>query len=93
MVSEDRVVLVPRVPVQGVDQFTADDRIGGGPGEILEHLQPTRKGDPDAPLSDAELEQKYMELASPVIGEERARALLARLWHLESEAVVAAINE
>ena len=45
------------------------------------------------PLSDAELEQKYMELASPVIGEERARALLARLWRLESEAVVAAIDE
>jgi 2-methylcitrate dehydratase PrpD len=62
-------------------------------GQRDEHLQPTRKGDPDAPLSDAELEQKYMELASPVIGEERARALLARLWHLESEAVVAAINE
>ena len=62
-------------------------------GRRDEHLQPTRKGDPDAPLSDAELEQKYMELASPVIGEERARALLARLWRLESEAVVAAIDE
>jgi 2-methylcitrate dehydratase PrpD len=62
-------------------------------GRRVEHLQPTRKGDPDAPLSDAELEQKYMELASPVIGEERARVLLGRLWRLESEVVVAVINE
>ncbi|TMH45800.1 MAG: MmgE/PrpD family protein, partial [Betaproteobacteria bacterium] len=44
-----------------------------------------RKGDPDLPLSDAELEHKYFELASPVLGEEQARALLARLWKLERE--------
>ena len=55
-------------------------------GRRGEHLQPTRKGDPEAPLSDAELEHKYLELASPVLGEERARELLARLWRLELEA-------
>jgi 2-methylcitrate dehydratase PrpD len=54
-------------------------------GRRGEHLQPTRKGDPDMPLSDAELEGKYLELASPVLGEEPARALLARLWKLERE--------
>ena len=54
-------------------------------GERGEYLQPTRKGDPEAPLSDAELEQKYLELATPVLGEEGARRLLARLWRLESE--------
>jgi 2-methylcitrate dehydratase PrpD len=48
-------------------------------------LQPTRKGDPDAPLSDAELEEKYLELAAPVVGTARARTLLARLWRLERE--------
>jgi 2-methylcitrate dehydratase PrpD len=46
-------------------------------------LQPTRKGDPDAPLSDAELEAKYLELAVPVLGDPRARALLRRLWQLD----------
>ena len=55
-------------------------------GRRGDHLQPTRKGDPEAPLSDAELEHKYLELASPVLGEERARELLARLWVLEREA-------
>jgi len=54
-------------------------------GRRGEHLQPTRKGDPDMPLSDAELEDKYLELASPALGEERARRLLARLWRLEGE--------
>lgn len=51
-------------------------------------LQPTRKGDPDDPLSDREREAKYLELAAPVTGEAQARALLARLWRLEGEAEV-----
>ncbi len=62
-------------------------------GRRGEHLQPTRKGDPDAPLSDAELEHKYLELASPVLGEERSRKLLARLWRLEGEAALPPIDD
>ena len=42
------------------------------------------------PLSDAELEEKYLELAAPVLGEARARALLGRLWRLDSETTLAA---
>ena len=52
------------------------------------HLQPTRKGDPDLPLSDAELEDKFLELAVPVLGEAAARALIARLWRLDGAASV-----
>jgi 2-methylcitrate dehydratase PrpD len=52
-------------------------------GLRAEHLQPTRIGDPDAPLSDAQLEDKYLELAAPVISPERAKEELARLWALE----------
>lgn len=48
-----------------------------------EFLQPTRKGDPDAALSDAELSDKFMELAAPVSGEPEARRLLATLWALD----------
>jgi 2-methylcitrate dehydratase PrpD len=47
-------------------------------------LQPTRIGDPEAPLSDAQLDAKVLELAGPVLGEAAARDLLARLWRLES---------
>ena len=47
-------------------------------------LQPARKGDPELPLSDADLEAKYLELAGPVIGSEKARALLAQIWSLDT---------
>jgi 2-methylcitrate dehydratase PrpD len=52
-------------------------------GRSEELLQPTRIGDPEAPLSDAQLDAKYLELAGPVLGEARARKLLAELWTLE----------
>jgi 2-methylcitrate dehydratase PrpD len=48
-------------------------------------LQPTRVGDPDAPLSDAQLEEKYRELVAPVIGASEAKKLLERLWRLPAD--------
>jgi len=54
---------------------------GGG---RFEYFQPTRKGDPDLPLTDAELDHKYRELAGPVIGNARANRLLEKLWELEA---------
>jgi 2-methylcitrate dehydratase PrpD len=52
-------------------------------GKREEWLQPTRVGDPDAPLTDKMLEEKYFELVTPVLGEAKAREILARLWQLE----------
>ena len=52
-------------------------------GRREEWLQPTRVGDPDAPLSDRMLEDKYFELVTPVLGAAKARELLERLWRLE----------
>jgi 2-methylcitrate dehydratase PrpD len=54
-------------------------------GRREEVLQPTRKGDPELPLTDAELEEKFLELAVPVLGQPKALALLQRLWALESQ--------
>jgi 2-methylcitrate dehydratase PrpD len=51
-------------------------------GRQLSLLQPDRKGDPELPLSDADLEGKLTELATPVIGETGARDLLERIWQL-----------
>jgi 2-methylcitrate dehydratase PrpD len=51
-------------------------------GRSFEHLQPDRKGDPELPLSDADLEGKLLELAGPVIGQAQAEALLQRIWNL-----------
>lgn len=43
-------------------------------GRVLEHEQPTRKGDPEDPLTDAELDAKFRELAEPVLGVAAAEA-------------------
>jgi 2-methylcitrate dehydratase PrpD len=52
-------------------------------GRVEEFLQPTRRGDPEEPLTDAELNDKFLELSSPVIGEGAARAMLERLWQVD----------
>lgn len=51
-------------------------------GRRLVHVQPDRKGDPELPLSDADLEGKLIELAAPTLGEADTRALIARIWSL-----------
>jgi 2-methylcitrate dehydratase PrpD len=54
-------------------------------GRKLAHFQETRKGDPEMPLTDAELNDKFIELVEPVLGAAGARAMLDRLWGLEKE--------
>jgi 2-methylcitrate dehydratase PrpD len=56
-------------------------------GERHAHFQPTRKGDPELPLTDAELDGKFFELAVPVIGRNAAERLLAEIWSLGDRAV------
>jgi 2-methylcitrate dehydratase PrpD len=53
-------------------------------GRKVMHFQPNRKGDPEIPLSDEELNDKFMELTVPVLGEPAARALLKDVWALET---------
>jgi 2-methylcitrate dehydratase PrpD len=52
------------------------------------HFQPYRKGDPESPLTDAELNDKFIELAQPVLGQAAASALLAQLWDADKRANV-----
>lgn len=56
-------------------------------GQMVEQFAPYRKGDPEAPLTDADLNDKFMELAAPVIGGDLARTLLEKLWHTETLSV------
>ena len=78
------VSLDPELDAAFPRQRAARVAIDAAGGRRAEWLQPTRIGDPDAPLSDKQLEDKYLELAGPVLGEAPARELLARLWVLES---------
>jgi 2-methylcitrate dehydratase PrpD len=52
-------------------------------GERLSHRSHTRKGDPDNPLSEEELTEKYWESVEPVIGRDAAETLLAALWEVD----------
>jgi 2-methylcitrate dehydratase PrpD len=65
-------------------QRAARVRIVTRDGRSAEYLQPTRKGDPDAPLTDSDLNAKFLELAQPVLGEDKAVRLLDRIWSLEN---------
>ncbi|MFZ2296084.1 MAG: MmgE/PrpD family protein, partial [Polaromonas sp.] len=76
------VAVDPELDAAFPGQRAARIEIETNDGRRLSHLQPNRKGDPEEPLSDEELNGKLIELASPVIGSEAASALLARLWEL-----------
>lgn len=52
-------------------------------GREFAHHAKTRKGDPDATLSDAEIVDKYRELAIPVRGQGLAEMLLDALWRVD----------
>ena len=52
-------------------------------GGVFSHDQHTRKGDPDLPLSDDELNEKFFELTSPVLGTQPTGKLLQHLWLLD----------
>jgi 2-methylcitrate dehydratase PrpD len=63
-------------------------------GRRLHHHQPTRKGDPDMPLTDADLAAKFLELVGPPLGDGAAHDLLATLNAAEtlSSAAIATLG-
>ena len=78
--------LHPELDRQFPAQRAAQVRITLRDGSVHSWLQPTRKGDPDMPLSDADLQAKLAELAGPVLGADRLRQVAERLWTLDQAA-------
>ncbi len=78
------VVADPELSKGYPNQRAAHVEVELNDGRKLAHFQPTRKGDPEMPLTDTEVNDKYLELATPVIGEAAARKLLDALWSLET---------
>jgi 2-methylcitrate dehydratase PrpD len=70
------------------NQRAAQVEIETTDGRKFAHFQPYRKGDPELPLTDEELNDKFLELATPVLGETKSRTLLAELWTTEKLANV-----
>ena len=46
----------------------------------------------DLPLTDDELDAKFIELANPVLGNELANSLLQKLWQLDEISLATALD-
>ena len=84
LMSRIRLSVDPELDGRFPGQRAARITFTTGDGRTDRYLQPTRKGDPEQPLTDDELSGKFLELAVPVVGRERADRLLHNLWTLET---------
>lgn len=62
-------------------------------GSVQTRQRDTRKGDPDDPLTDAEMQGKFDDLAVPVIGAEAAKSLATELWNLRGRASITELGK
>jgi 2-methylcitrate dehydratase PrpD len=88
LMKKIEVVADPELSKGYPTQRAAQVEIETNDGRRLSHFQQYRKGDPELPLTDQELDGKFLELAEPVIGRARAGALLTLLWRTEKLANV-----
>jgi 2-methylcitrate dehydratase PrpD len=84
LVARTRLVTDPELDGLFPTRRAARVRLELTDGRVLETTRRTRKGDPDDPLTDAEMQAKFDELAAPTLGVEEAAALSARIWALET---------
>lgn len=66
------------------NQRTAKVKVKLKNGQIFEHFSPCRKGDPEAPLTDKDLDHKFFELVDGIITAEHANNLRNQIWNLEN---------
>jgi 2-methylcitrate dehydratase PrpD len=77
------LVIDPELDATFPNQRAARVTIETNDGRKETFYQPNRKGDPELPLSDRDVDDKFIELAGPVIGSANAKAFVAKLWALE----------
>ena len=86
---EDKVVL--SIDQECTDKFpvhrSAKVEIEMKDGSVYSHYQHTRHGDPDEPLTDQELLDKFIELAEPRIGLSSAHSLSSALLNTSPSSI------
>ena len=86
---EDKVVL--SIDQECADKFpvhrSAKVEIETKDGSVYSHYQHTRHGDPDEPLTDQELLDKFIELTEPRIGLSSAHSLSSALLNTSSASI------
>jgi len=87
---ERRVKVAPDADMERVfpGQRRAIVTVSDRAGNRHESVRDTRKGDPDDPLTDAELADKYADLTEPVLGPANSARLAGQLWRLDGLASV-----
>ena len=83
LMSRIEVKLDPEVDSLFPAQRAARIAVTLGDGRKLQHFQPHRIGDPELPLSDSRLSDKFLEFADSALPRGRAKKLLEALWELE----------
>ena len=89
--ESDIRALMPHISIKAADDLTcqfpnmraARVKVHLRDGRVVEHFQPFRIGDPESPLTDDQISEKFLELASPVISDRQAKQLLSQLWSIE----------
>ncbi len=84
LVEKVGLTIDPEIDAMFPGQRAANLEVVTIDGRVLKFHQPTRKGDPDLPLTDDDLNGKFMELTAPVTGEAAATALLDASWRLDA---------
>ncbi|MEU5888967.1 MmgE/PrpD family protein [Streptomyces sp. NPDC047461] len=92
LVTRTTVRIDPELDELTPGRRAARVRITDRNGVSYERLRLTRRGDPDDPLSDQELRDKFDELVPPFLGPSRAGTLAHALWNLPSLARMSALD-
>lgn len=79
-------------PAYGLMGRQAIVEVGLKDGQTAKHAVSGPKGEPDLPMSEQELEDKFVGLAQLAVGEQRARALSEQLMGLENLADVSEVT-
>ena len=61
-------------------------------GQSLSHHRPTRRGDPDDPLTANDLREKFSLLANPVVGNDRATLLWQEIQKVEATSLIQCLH-
>jgi len=88
----DLLSKITLVPVTGQSPASAFITVKLNDGEELYAETAVILGHPENPVSDVGLEEKYRSLTEPVLGKERADALLATAWRIGEPGSVAELG-
>jgi 2-methylcitrate dehydratase PrpD len=80
-------------PEYGTMGRGADIRIETKDGRVIERSVTGPRGEPDMPLSDDELQEKFLGLAALAVGEEKAKVANEQLMTLDSGGSLATLRE